>query len=123
MSPERLGSVWLVTDNAATPPAAPEVTTDELATAMELGAFVLDVRRDEEYAEKRVPGAVLIPLDQLGARVDEVPKDKPVWVVCAVGARSLKAATALRGVGVDAVSVAGGTNKWVEEGRPFESGS
>lgn len=90
---------------------------------MELGVFVLDVRRDDEYAEKHVPGVVLIPLDQLGARVDEVPRDRAVWVICAAGARSMNAATALRGAGVDAVSVAGGTNKWVEEGRPFETRS
>jgi rhodanese-related sulfurtransferase len=90
---------------------------------LDSGAYVLDVRRAEEYAEKHIPGVVLIPLDELGARVDEVPADRPVWVVCAAGARSLNAATALRGAGIDAVSVAGGTNKWVEEGRPFETGS
>jgi rhodanese-related sulfurtransferase len=107
----------------ADPPPAPEVTIDQLAAALEDGAYVLDVRRVEEYEEKHVPGVVLIPLDQLGGRVDEVPTDRQVWVICAVGGRSMSAATALRGAGVDAVSVAGGTNKWVEEGRPFETGS
>ena len=102
----------------------PEVTTAELAAALDSeGAFVLDVRRADEYAEKHLPGVVLIPLDELGARVDEVPTDRTVWVVCAVGGRSLKAAHALRGVGIDAVSVAGGTNRWVEEGRPFDTGA
>jgi rhodanese-related sulfurtransferase len=105
-------------------PPAPEVTTDELAAALDSeGAFVLDVRRDEEFAEKHIPGVVLIPLAELGGRIDEVPTDRVVWVVCAVGARSLKAATALRSTGIDAVSVAGGTNRWVEEGRPFETGA
>ncbi len=112
-----------MSNDPATPSPAPEVSTDELASALDSGAYVLDVRRDDEYAEKHVPGVVLIPLDQLGARVAEVPTDCPVWVICAAGARSMNAATALRGVGVDAVSVAGGTNKWVEEGRPFETGA
>ncbi len=112
-----------MSNSPATPSPAPEVTTDELAAALDSGAYVLDVRRDEEFAEKHVPGVVLIPMDQLGARVDELPTDREVWVICAVGGRSLKAATALRGAGIDAVSVAGGTNKWVEEGRPFDTGS
>jgi rhodanese-related sulfurtransferase len=100
-----------------------EVTTDELAAALGDGAFVLDVRRQEEWVEKRIPGVTLIPMDQLGSRVDELPTDQRIWVVCAVGGRSLKAAAALIESGRDAVSVSGGTNKWVEEGRPFESGS
>lgn len=98
------------------------MTTDELAAAFDDGAYVLDVRRHEEWVEKRIPGVTLIPLQELGERVEEIPADQRIWVVCAVGARSLKAAEALTGAGYDAVSVAGGTNKWVEEGRPFESG-
>ena len=105
-----------------TPPKAPEVTTDELAEALDAGAVLIDVRRSDEYAEKRVPGAVLIPLDELGARVDEVPGDGTVFVICAVGGRSLTAATALNGIGRTTVSVAGGTNKWANEGRPIETG-
>lgn len=101
-----------------------EVSTQDLADALTAGdAYVLDVRRDEEWVEKRIPGVVLIPLDQLGDRLEELPADQRVWVVCAVGGRSLKAAEALVGRGFDAVSVAGGTNLWVEEGRPVESGA
>ncbi|MDP1794301.1 MAG: rhodanese-like domain-containing protein [Acidimicrobiales bacterium] len=102
--------------------AASEVTIDQLADALEGNAFLLDVRNPDEYVEKRVAGGVLIPLGELGARVDELPKDRKIWVICAAGARSLKAANALVGAGFDAVSVAGGTNLWVEQGRPFDSG-
>jgi rhodanese-related sulfurtransferase len=104
------------------PVKAPEVTTDELAEALAAGAVLIDVRRADEFAEKRVPGAVLIPLDELGTRVDEVPATGTVFVICAVGGRSLTAATALNGIGRTTVSVAGGTNKWAGEGRPIESG-
>ena len=72
-----------MSNGPATTPPAPEVSTDELASALEAGAYVLDVRRHEEYADKHVPEVVLIPLDELGARVDEVPTDRPVWVICA----------------------------------------
>lgn len=103
-------------------PKAPEVTTAQLAAALAQGAMLIDVRRPDEFAEKRVPGAVLIPLDQLGERVDEVPADGTVYLICAAGARSLNAAAALNGIGKSTVSVAGGTNRWAEEGRPIETG-
>ena len=100
-----------------------EVTTDELAQALGAGdVFVLDVRRHEEWVEKRVPGVTLIPMDELGDRIEEMPDDQPIYVICAVGGRSGRAAEALRRAGYDAINGAGGTNKWVEEGRPFESG-
>jgi rhodanese-related sulfurtransferase len=100
-----------------------EVGLDDLATALEAGAPVIDVRNPDEYAEARIPGVTLIPLPELGARIDEVPKDRRVYVVCAVGGRSLNAAKALNNAGYDAVSVAGGTNAWAAEGRPVETGS
>ena len=96
------------------------MTTDELADVLD--PFVLDVRRHEEWVEKRLSGVLLIPMDELGDRIEELPDDQPIYVICAVGARSARAAEALRRAGYDAFSVAGGTNKWVEEGRPFESG-
>ena len=99
-----------------------EVTIDQLADALSSGAYVLDVRTPDEYAEKRVPGAVLIPLAELGDRVEEVPDDQPVYVICATGVRSMRAAEALERAGWEALNVAGGTNAWVESGRDFDSG-
>lgn len=101
---------------------APEVDLDELAAALAEGAPLIDVRTPDEYVTARVPGARLIPLDELRARIDEVPKGRRVYVICAVGGRSLAAATALNRAGFDTVSVAGGTIRWVEEGRPAETG-
>lgn len=95
-----------------------EVDIDTFAAALEQGAVVVDVRTPEEYAEVHVPGARLVPLDQLGMRLHEIPKDERVYVICAVGGRSVAAAEALAKAGWDAVSVAGGTKQWVEEGRP-----
>jgi rhodanese-related sulfurtransferase len=100
----------------------PEVDLDTLARALEAGAPLIDVRRPDEYAEKRIPGARLIPLDELAGRAEEVPTGETVYVICAAGGRSLTAAAALNQAGWDAVSVAGGTNKWAEEGRPIETG-
>lgn len=104
------------------PGPVPEVGTGELAQALAGGAPLVDVRMPDEYAEARVPGAVLIPLPELGARVGEVPSDRRVYVICASGGRSAAAVEALNNAGWDTVNVAGGTKAWVAEGRPFDSG-
>ena len=91
--------------------------------ALDAGDVVVDVREQEEYERAHVPGVRLIPLSQLEQRWEEIPREGRVYVVCQAGARSLTAATALRQAGVDAVSVAGGTGKWQEEGRPIEAGA
>jgi rhodanese-related sulfurtransferase len=95
---------------------------EELAAALEAGAPVIDVRNADEYEEVRIPGVRLIPLGELGERIDEVPSGERVYIVCAAGGRSLTAAKALNDAGFDTVSVRGGTNGWAAEGRPVESG-
>ena len=99
---------------------ATEVTIDDLADAISHGAYVLDVREQEEYDEVHVPGVVLIPLGQLEERISEVEDGSRVFVICRSGARSLKGADILEANGIDAVSVAGGTLGWVASGRPTE---
>lgn len=101
---------------------APEVGFDELATALQEGKVVVDVRERDEYERAHVAGVRLIPMSELQQRWEEIPADDTVYVICQGGGRSLNAATALRQVGVDAVSVAGGTGGWAKEGRPVESG-
>jgi rhodanese-related sulfurtransferase len=100
---------------------APVVTTEELAAALESGAVVVDVRTDEEWASGHVPGAIHLPLDQLPARWEELPKDQRLFMICASGPRSQRAANALVEAGVDAVNVDGGTKKWIEEGREIDA--
>jgi len=103
-------------------PQAPECDTARLAEALDDGAVVIDVRMPDEYVQAHVPGAVLIPLPELGERTDEVPADSKVFIICAGGGRSLAAAAALNNAGWDTVSVAGGTRAWVAEGRPVRTG-
>lgn len=100
-----------------------EVDLTALETALADGAPVIDVRELDEYRQVRVPGVTNIPLSEFVARVDEIPTDRTVYVICAVGGRSLQAADYLAGRGVDAVSVAGGTDAWHRSGRPVDSGA
>jgi rhodanese-related sulfurtransferase len=105
-----------------TEPLPLEVDLDSFAAAHSAGATVLDVRNPDEYVTAHVPGAVLIPLPDLAARQDEIPDADPLYVICAVGGRSLIAAKALSEAGYRAVSVAGGTNGWIERGGPVVAG-
>jgi rhodanese-related sulfurtransferase len=100
----------------------PEIDVDELAERREAGQVVLDVRNPDEYEEAHVPGVMLIPLGELVERVDEVPTGGPLPVICRSGGRSMQAAEYLRGQGIDAVNVVGGTLAWIDAGFPVESG-
>ena len=103
-------------------PNAPECDCATLADALADGAVLIDVRMPDEYVQARIRGARLIPLNELGARAGEIPQGETVYMICAGGGRSLSAAEALNNAGWTTVSVAGGTKKWVAEGRPFDSG-
>lgn len=103
--------------------AVEEITVDELAVRCAGGAFLLDVRQPEEFAEARVPGAVLIPLQELGSRLVELPDGDVVHVICRTGARSARAVAFLVEQGVDAVNVTGGTIAWMGSGHGVDSGA
>jgi rhodanese-related sulfurtransferase len=103
-------------------PHVPEIDIVQLAAALERGATVIDVREPDEYEAGHVPGATLIPLGQVVARVDEVPRSGPVYVVCESGPRSARATQYYRSRGIDARNVAGGTKAWVLSGRPTDTG-
>jgi rhodanese-related sulfurtransferase len=81
------------------------------------------VRNPDEYEEGHVPGAVLIPLSEVGERVDEVPTGTPVHVICAMGGRSRKACELLAAHGRDVTNIAGGTRGWIASGQPVTTGS
>ncbi len=84
-------------------------------------AFVLDVRDPWEYAEGRIPGALSLPQSDLALRLEGVPKDRDVLVVCATGNRSLRSAGFLTAVGHTRVTnLDGGTSGWIEAGNPVE---
>lgn len=75
---------------------------------IEAGASIVDVRSPEEFRDGGYPGAVNIPLHLLDARMAEIPKDRPVVLYCASGARSGMAARVLKKAGYADVTNAGG---------------
>ncbi|WP_148573879.1 rhodanese-like domain-containing protein [Nocardioides caldifontis] len=85
-------------------------------------AELIDVREADEYAAGHVPGARLVPMSEITQRLDELPRDRPLYVICAVGQRSLAVADFLVRAGFEAHSVAGGTYGWMQAGHPVETG-
>lgn len=101
----------------------PEVGIEPFAALHAGGVTVVDVREPHEYEEAHVPGARLIPLGEVPDRVAEVPEGETVYLVCAVGGRSGRAAEFLAGQGRDVVNVAGGTKAWIAGGHPTIAGT
>ena len=100
----------------------PEIDIPALARLHDAGPVLIDVRELHEYTEAHVPGATLIPLATVPEHLDQVPREGTVYVICAVGGRSRRAAEYYRTQGIDAVNVAGGTMAWMEAGQPTSSG-
>jgi rhodanese-related sulfurtransferase len=83
------------------------------------GATVLDVRDASEFASGRLNGSRNIPVGDVEKRAAEVPAGKPVVVVCESGARSARAASALRKAGrSDVYCLEGGLSSWKQAGLP-----
>jgi len=86
-------------------------------------ALLVDIRERDEFLAVRVADSLFIPMSQLGVRIDEIPKDRPVLVICASGSRSQNATAYLRQNGWEDVgSVAGGIDSWERLGLPVKRG-
>lgn len=98
-----------------------EVNVDQLAEALETGSHtLLDVREQDEWDEARIEGAVHIPMSELMERSGELSTDKPLYIVCHSGGRSLYAVQHLSQLGhEEPKSVAGGIVAWAQSGKPI----
>jgi hydroxyacylglutathione hydrolase len=84
-------------------------------------ALVVDVREPAEYAGGHVPGAWSIPQADLALRIDELPRDRDLLIVCEGGTRSARAARFLKQAGFARVTnLVGGTSAWRQAGLPSE---
>ena len=72
------------------------------------GGYLLDVRSPGEVAKGAIKGSVNIPIDELRGRLDEIPKDKDLYVTCQVGMRGYLAARILEGNGISVKNLDGG---------------
>ncbi|MDB5388149.1 MAG: CoA-disulfide reductase, partial [Planctomycetaceae bacterium] len=79
-----------------------------LATPLSERAFLLDVRTPQEYASGHIPGAVNIPVDDLRARLNELPRDRQIAAYCQVGQRGYLATRILLQEGYSVANIGGG---------------
>ncbi len=98
-----------------------EVSPEEASRIVAFGGLLLDVREGYEWDAGHVAGAVHLPLGQLVQRVEELPEDRQLVVVCRSGARSARATAFLASSGFAAVNLAGGMQAWAEAGLRFEA--
>jgi len=77
--------------------------------------LLLDVRTPQEYAAGQIPGAVNLPLDELRARLAELPRDRAIAVYCQVGQRAYLATRILRQAGFQASNIGGGYKRYLLE--------
>jgi len=82
------------------------------------GAVVIDVRELDEWSAGHAPQARFIPMGQVEARLDEVPREGTAVIVCRSGARSHTVTQFLKSHGVNAVNMSGGMRAWEKVGLP-----
>jgi rhodanese-related sulfurtransferase len=98
-----------------------EINAEQAYQKYQAGAFLLDVRTQKEWNEYHAPNTTLIPLDQLQARMSEIPRDKEIVVICRSGSRSQEGRDLLLSGGFTQVtSMAGGLQEWSALGYPIE---
>jgi molybdopterin/thiamine biosynthesis adenylyltransferase/rhodanese-related sulfurtransferase len=103
--------------------AVREITPAEAQRLIGDGAVLIDTREQHEWDAGHLEGATLVPPITVLDRIEQVApdKDKTVVVYCAAGARSMRAALQLAGLGYqDVNSMAGGIGAWKMEGLPVE---
>jgi rhodanese-related sulfurtransferase len=117
-------AIWLSSRNATASNSLPrEISVQEAAAKRDAGAFILDVRQPEEWDEFHIPDSTLIPLGELASRVNELPRDQEIVVVCRSGNRSAQGRDILLNAGFTQVtSMAGGVTRWQATGYPTVSG-
>jgi len=101
-----------------------EITVAQAYEKLQQGVYILDVRTQAEWDQARITNSTLIPLEQLQGRVNELPPDRDIVVVCRTGKRSKTGMSILQDAGYTrAVSMTGGLTAWKTAGYPLEGSS
>jgi SulP family sulfate permease len=84
-------------------------------------ALLIDVREPEEYARGHLPNSRLLPLREVIGALEDLPRDRPIFLVSRSGRRSTRAMRLFADVGFDEVfNLKGGILSWKARGRPLE---
>ncbi|WP_030104729.1 MULTISPECIES: rhodanese-like domain-containing protein [Actinoalloteichus] len=103
------------------PHQVPSIAVTEVRERLTDGVTLLDVRERDEWEAGHAPDALHIPLGELAGRLDELPENDEILVVCRSGGRSARATSFLNGNGWDAFNVDTGMKGWAATGNPMVS--
>ncbi|HEX3980373.1 MAG TPA: rhodanese-like domain-containing protein [Acidimicrobiales bacterium] len=96
----------------------PDIDPEAARLLVQSGAFLVDVREDEEWQAGHAPEAVHLAMGLVPDRMDELPTDRTVVCICRVGGRSGAVASSLAEAGFDVRNVDGGMLAWELAGFP-----
>uniref|UniRef100_A0A7C2WID6 Rhodanese-like domain-containing protein n=1 Tax=Thermorudis sp. TaxID=1969470 RepID=A0A7C2WID6_9BACT len=100
--------------------SVPEVTPEEALRRQQAGALIVDVREPEEWRAGHIPGAVHVPLGELGSRLHELDAERELILVCRSGNRSARATVLLQQAGFRQVyNLSGGLIAWTRQRLPL----
>jgi rhodanese-related sulfurtransferase len=103
------------------PAAPPEITVAQAFEKFQAGALFVDVRTQKEWDQGHIARSILIPLEELPNRINDLPKDRDIVVICRSGVRSKQGAAILLDAGYNRVTcMNGGIQAWVSAGYPVE---
>jgi rhodanese-related sulfurtransferase len=104
--------------------SVPKMSATELQEKIRTGKrpFILDVRQAEEYRLGHIPGAKLIPQDEIKQSIETLPKQREIVCVCASGSRSISVARILVAKGFQVFNMPGGMSVWNKEKFPLKKG-
>ena len=114
------------------PTSVPSISAREAAAATDPSAapdpatrpLIVDVRERNEFDQERIEGVVLLPISEFVARHGELPKDRPLLMLCAAGSRSTSATMYLLQNGwTDVRNITGGMIGWRTAGLPIRTGT
>jgi rhodanese-related sulfurtransferase len=102
-----------------------EVSVEELFVALKdpTGKSFVDVREDDEWSDGHIDGFVHMPLGEISERHTELDQNNVVYLLCASGGRSRRAALELQELGfLHTINIQGGIHEWLTHGLPATSG-
>lgn len=108
---------WLGLGRATPRPQIPDLTPQEAQARLKGGALLLDVRTPAERQALAIPGSRSVPLAQLPAQMDKLPRQRALITQCASGNRSRAAAQ-----GYEVYNLKGGIQAWQAAGLPTRRG-
>lgn len=90
------------------------ITIEELEKLNTSNITIIDVRKDEDFNKGTVDGAINIPISEFNNHIEEIPKDKPVYILCYTGDNSIEIVEKLEELGYDAYNIKGGYRSYLQ---------